>query len=258
MTSILLSLVYGGGVLGLLGVLGVVGAEWHWALQMHQPWLIAIALVTFAVFYRQSPSVHAWLFALAFPVAVACVSMWTLLGFSAAAPATWQDAADNWGREWEAWSFGLTCLVFLYASLLTVCVVFWRVHEKDIMAKGMCLFLWIGEAYMLVENWLCNIVLPTAGSSVLQQSLDDALRIAEGLKPLGTKYACARAFEGGEWVVWGPTSMQIAIMVWLVWIHARATIGATEYVCGSCGKPHHFYNRKCPHCGDTWQGPSKG
>lgn len=210
MTSILLLLVYGGAVLTFLGALGLVSSEWHWALQMHQPWLIAIALLTFVAFYRQSPSLHALLFALAFPVAVVCVSMWTILGYIAPPPLSWQEAANNWGLEWEAWSFGLTCLVFLYASLLTVCVVIFPPHPKDIMAKGMCLFLWIGEAYMLAENWLCNIALPTAGSVVLEGKISGE----------GSIYACGRVI--GEWVVWGPTSMQLAIMVWLVWMHQRA------------------------------------
>lgn len=210
MTSVLLSLVYGGAVLTFLGALGLVSGEWHWFFQMHQPWLILIALATFAAFYRQSPSFHAWLFALAFPIAVACVSAWTILAEFHQHPETWGQAADIWGREWEAWSFGLTCLVFLYASILTFCVVIWPPNPKDVMAKGMCLFLWIGEAYMLAENWLCNIYLPTAGSVVLESKISGE----------GSIYACGRVI--GEWVVWGPTSMQLAVMVWLVWMFSRA------------------------------------
>lgn len=210
MTSILLSLVYGGVVLTFLGALGLVSGEWHWFFQMHQPWLILIALITFVVFHRQRPSYHALMFAAAFPMAVACVSMWTLLGYSAYPVISWQNAADNWGKEWEAWSFGLITLVFLYASLLTVCVVIWPPNPKDVMAKGMCLFLWIGELYMLAENWLCNIALPTAGSAVLEGKISGE----------GSIYACGRVI--GEWVVWGPTSMQLAVMAWLVWMHAKA------------------------------------
>lgn len=57
----------------------------------------------------------------------------------------------------------------------------------------------------------------------------DSPRIAVGKPPLyiegkisseGSIYACGRVI--GEWVVWGPTSMQLAVMVWLVWMFQRA------------------------------------
>ena len=211
MTTNLLLLLYAGSLAALVKGLQVASMTfWNlpWWLVHPQGWLIVIALGVCWFFFKQRPSNHAILFALAFPLGVLFVSFWASFATYEAVE-TVGTALDNWGREWEMDRTGNLSLMLMYVCLGLV-LIFKPINQADIVGKGMFVLLAIGEAYMWLENWLCNIAFPTKGSDIIAAKIEGTDLI----------YACSRV--DFEVLIWLPATLQIAAMVVMAWLLQQA------------------------------------
>ena len=210
MTTSLLLLLYMGGLVGLVEGLRAAlwgGANVPWWLLWPQGWLILIALCVSWWLTKQKPSLHACVFALAYPIAVLLISMWTATGPGSFE--TWQGAVDHWYLQFRVDRTGLVNIVVLYALLLLF-VVLHPLRKEDLVGKAMAVILVAGEIYMWVENTLCNVVWVVEGAAVVESKM-------AGTDPLN---ACSRV--NLEYLVWAPASVQIAVMLWLAWMLSRS------------------------------------
>lgn len=216
MTGVLYLVLYGGGLLGLVKGLQTVqeATGLPWWLLAPQGWLIGIALAVAWYLKKQSPSLHAWVFAGMFPVAIALVSFWGFLATETPAE-TWQQAVNNWYVEVNNVRAGDLGLMWLYATFFALVVIFWPVQKEDVIAKGIAAILWLGECYMLAEHFICNFIWPVQGADVVASKIvgEDAI------------YACSRVDLPG--LIWAPTAAQIAVMLGVAWMVHRAKKGMT-------------------------------
>lgn len=213
MTKLQQAALYGGALLalvvlakGLLVATNESGLPWWFFAP--QWWLVVIAVGISWGYYKNRPSPHAWLLTAVFPVAVLLVSFWTSLAVSTPVE-TWQQAVDNWYLEVNNVRAGDLGLMYLYV-LIVGFLIFKPARKEDFLLKGLFVIGMTGETYMLAEHALCNFVWPVAGSDIIAAKIIGA----DGIN------ACARVDL--PWLIWVPIVVQMAPMVWLLWMLERA------------------------------------
>lgn len=172
----------------------------------HRFWLLIVCVAVFALYARHRPSGYSLMGLAAYVVSVCLFNLWTFAPYEFE---TEQQALDVWARQWEFWSLGLNGVLLMYLTFVVI-FLFRPPHKDDLLAKVIWGILLISEAWALgFENYVCNIVYATPGSEVLA-----------GMMGEQSIYACGRIY--GDTIVWIPTALQIALMLWAVWAHDRA------------------------------------
>lgn len=177
-------------------------------LSDHRFWLLSVSVAIFVLYAKQRPSGYSLLGLAAYILALAGFNLWTFV--PGMAGDDWRAAADNLILMWEYWALGLNAVLVMYLAVVML-LIFKPIHKADLLAKVIWGILFINETWSLgFENFTCNIVYSTPGSEVIDGMLGHGQSI----------YACGRIF--GDNVVWIPTALSLAVILWAVVQHARA------------------------------------
>lgn len=177
-------------------------------LSDHRFWLLSVSVAIFVLYAKQRPSGYSLLGLAAYILALAGFNLWTFVpGMEGD---DWRAAADNLILMWEYWALGLNAVLVMYLAVV-VLFLFNPPHKSDILARVIWSILFINELWSLgFENYVCNIYYQTPGRLVIDGMLGHGQSI----------YACGRVF--GDNVVWIPTALSLAVILWAVVLHARA------------------------------------
>ncbi|MGI9306738.1 MAG: hypothetical protein ACR2P5_05475 [Gammaproteobacteria bacterium] len=163
--------------------------------------VVCVGLIVVLIYSRASWSALAALVCLV--ISTGFFNLWTMVEV----PAREEDAGahmDALTWAYDLWAFGLNAVLVMYAGVLTAHL--WWPRAATTLARLLWSVVLVAEGYSLIfENFNCNILNRGLPGYELSQVWGSEVSI----------YACARRY--GEVIVWSPTLVEVAFLVWIVW-----------------------------------------
>ena len=162
--------------------------------------LAAVCVVLIGALIYGKASWQAVLALVCLVVSLGFFNLWTLVEIPEEEP----ERMNALIHAYDLWAFGLNAMLVIYSGV--VVLFLWKPSGSDTLTRLLWTVVAVAEGYTLIfENFNCNILNRGLPGYELSQVWGSEVSV----------YACAR--EYGEVVVWAPTVVEVAVLVWIVW-----------------------------------------